>query len=95
MATNDPGIMIDLTMADFDMLGDAIFQRAGDADTAREEDRWLTLSAKLRTAALELERQACACGHARKSHRGDGKAKCIICHCLAFDRADPKDESLR
>lgn len=76
--------MLDLTMADFDMLDNALFQRAGDAATEREEDRWLTLRAKLTRAALALEREECACGHARKSHRGDGKAKCVICHCSAF-----------
>lgn len=83
---------LDLTMADFDMLDDALFQRAGDAATAREESRWLSLRAKLGVEAVKLERQECACGHARKSHRGDGKRRCVICSCRTFEDAARRED---
>ena len=83
---------LDLSMADFDMLNDAVFQRAGDATNEREEDRWLTLQAKLSRAAVDLERSKCQCEHARKSHRGDGRDKCLICQCKSFQAAsEPTD----
>lgn len=75
---------LNLTMADFDMLDDAIFQRAGDAATEREEDRWHALRVKLNRAAVALEQEQCSCGHARKNHRGNGIDKCVICHCEKF-----------
>lgn len=78
---------LDLTMADFDMLDDAIFQRAGNAATAREGARWHELRVKLNRAAVALEQEQCACGHSRKNHRGNGCDKCIICQCKNFESA--------
>lgn len=45
-----------LTIREFGMLRDAVFQRSADARTEREEDRWLGLDAKLQRLSQQIER---------------------------------------
>lgn len=75
-----------LTIREFEMLRDAVFQRSADARTEPEEDRWLGLDAKLQRLSQQLEREQCDCGHARKSHRAatEEVSTCRICHCTHF-----------
>lgn len=76
-----------LTIREYSMLRDAVFQRSADASTEREEDRWLDLDAKLQRLSRQLERAECRCGHARGSHRAatEQVSTCLICHCKHFD----------
>ena len=80
-----------LTIRDFEMLRDAVFQRSADARTEREEDRWLGLDAKLQRLSQQLERAQCTCGHTRKSHRTatEQVSTCLVCHCRRFTAAEP------
>lgn len=78
---------LDLTMSELEMVSDALFQRAADASTEREEDRWHALRGKVGRESVRVERAPCACEHARKSHRADGSGKCIICRCGSFTDA--------
>lgn len=77
-----------LTIREFSMLHDAVFQRSADARTEREENLWLGLDAKLQRLSQQLEREQCDCGHARKSHRTATAtaeiSTCRICHCTHF-----------
>lgn len=90
MTTSGAQPLIDsLTLRDFAMLRDAVFQRSADARNAREEDRWLSLDSKLRRMESAAERKSCRCGHARKSHRSATPvvSTCLICQCQSFDHA--------
>jgi|GEM_PF-3646400 len=76
---------VTLTMADFDMIDDALFQRAADSPNERQEDQWLALRSKVGRLAQDLEQAQCSCAHPRRAHRSDGAGKCVICQCGGFD----------
>lgn len=84
-----------LTIREYSMLRDAVFQRSADARTEREEDRWLSLDAKLQRLSQRLERERCSCGHARKSHRTatEEASTCRICHCTHFTAEQNQERS--
>lgn len=77
-----------LTLREIEMIQDALFQRAGDAATEREEDRWLALERKVALMNHNMRAQACECGHLRGAHRSrTDVSTCVICHCTAFTPA--------